>query len=413
LEFKRSQSIFPDVKLNRNLIFIIFLSISSSLFSQNVSKYEDDIKFHSSELDRLRSEMKEFESRINSTANKEKSAQQLLEDLNEEITLVRNLIYRLRKEEKDKQHSIDEAQEMVRDKKMELENLKSRYARRVAQTYKKGKLSDFDLLVDSDSWRQAIYRAKYLKVISDYDKALARDISVKIVEIENIKQKLEIELRDIKAIDREKSASKSRLEKQQKSRDRELAKLKKEKRTLTKGLADRRESAKKLEAIINRLEKEKTARLAELERIRREEKELLAGGDFSKLKGKLSWPIQGKIISRFGRQYNSSLKTYMENTGIDIQTKAGTEVRSVFDGIVTTITYIRGYGNTIIVDHGNDFYTVYTHVGDVEVEENSYIKAKEVIAYIGSGSELMETKLHFEIWGNRKKLDPEKWLRKS
>jgi len=401
------------VKLNRHLIFIIFLSISPSLFSQNVSKYDDDIKFHSGELDRLRSEMKEFKSRINRTANKEKSAQQLLEDLNEEITLVRNLIYRLRKEEKDKQYSIDEAQEMVRDKKMELENLKSRYGRRVAQTYKKGILSDFDLLVDSDSWRQAIYRAKYLKVISDYDKALAGDISVKIVEIENLKQKLEIELRDIKVIDREKSTSKSRLEKKQKSRDRELAKLKKEKRTLTKGLEDRRESAKKMEAIIHRLEKEKAARLAELKRIRREEKELLAGGDFSKLKGKLSWPIQGKIISSFGRQYNSSLKTYMENTGIDIQTKAGTEVRSVFDGIVTTITYIRGYGNTIIVDHGNDFYTVYTHVGDVEVEENSYIKAKEVIAYIGSGSELMETKLHFEIWGNRKKLDPEKWLRKS
>ena len=87
--------------------------------------------------------------------------------------------------------------------------------------------------------------------------------------------------------------------------------------------------------------------------------------------------------------------------------------RSVFDGIVTTITYIRGYGNTIILDHGSNFYTVYTHVSDVEVEENNYVEARQVIAYVSDSGSLDGSKLHFEIWGNREKLNPELWLIKK
>ena len=131
------------------------------------------------------------------------------------------------------------------------------------------------------------------------------------------------------------------------------------------------------------------------------------------MKGKLPWPIDGNIISKFGTFQNPNLKTITENTGIDIKAKDGTEVRSVFDGIVTTITYIRGYGNTVILDHGSNFYTVYTHVSDVEVEENSYVEARQVIAYVSDSGSLEGSKLHFEIWGNREKLNPELWLLKK
>lgn len=80
---------------------------------------------------------------------------------------------------------------------------------------------------------------------------------------------------------------------------------------------------------------------------------------------------------------------------------------------MTTITYIRGYGNTIIIDHGGGYYTVYTHIMDVEVDEGGYVQALDTIARVGDSGSLDGAKLHFEIWGNKQKLNPELWLRKS
>jgi murein DD-endopeptidase MepM/ murein hydrolase activator NlpD len=85
---------------------------------------------------------------------------------------------------------------------------------------------------------------------------------------------------------------------------------------------------------------------------------LLAIKPFVELKGKLPWPVEGEVISRFGSRWNANQKTVTENTGIDISSSEGTEVRSVYDAIVTTVKYIRGYGNTVILDHGDGFYSL-------------------------------------------------------
>ena len=74
-------------------------------------------------------------------------------------------------------------------------------------------------------------------------------------------------------------------------------------------------------------------------------------GNFSKMKGKLSWPVEGRIISKFGTIRNPDTGTITENVGIDIQASSGTKVKSVLDGVVSTITYIRGHGNIVIIDY--------------------------------------------------------------
>ncbi|MDP7483608.1 MAG: peptidoglycan DD-metalloendopeptidase family protein, partial [Candidatus Marinimicrobia bacterium] len=194
-------------------------------------------------------------------------------------------------------------------------------------------------------------------------------------------------------------------------RNKELGNLKRDRQKMSVALNQRKKAAQQMESIISRLERERVARIAELER-KRKEMELLGSVPFKELKGKLPWPIEGKVISRFGTYQNPNLKTVTENTGIDIHGSEGTAVKSIYDGIVTTVTYIRGYGNTVILDHGDGFYSVYTHVTDVEVEENSYVNARDIIAHVGDSGSLEGTKLHFEIWGNKDKLNPELWLQK-
>ena len=127
----------------------------------------------------------------------------------------------------------------------------------------------------------------------------------------------------------------------------------------------------------------------------------------------MAWPAEGRVITKFGRQWNPKLKTTTENPGVDIKGKPGSEIRTVLGGIVTTITFIRGFGTTIIIDHGNGFYTVYGHVTNIQTNEDSQVRGGDVIAYMGDSGSINGSQLHFEIWGQGKKLDPEKWLNKK
>ncbi|MFQ6674184.1 MAG: murein hydrolase activator EnvC family protein [Fidelibacterota bacterium] len=397
----------------KSKLIVILLGTLLPVFAPGqTEEIDEDIQFHSKELDRLRQEIEDFQDRIKETAVREKSTLEMLSEVDEEISLVRNLLYRLKKEETAKKKAIEKTKMAIASKEREYEELQDRYSRRVVDVYKKGRLSDLEVLLDSDSWRQAVYRSKYLRIISHYDKRIAREVRLTLQQIADKKASLERDLKDLERIDAERSSRKERLERSRRVRNRELIRLKKDHQELSKALDERRSAAQELEKIIDSLEREKAARLAELER-RRREAELLGAADFVSLKGKLPWPAEGTIISRFGSHRNPSLKTVTQNTGIDIRGKPGSGVKAVFDGIVTTVTYIRGYGNTVIIDHGDGYYTVYTHVRDVEVGENSYVKALEVIAHVGDSGSLEGAKLHFEIWGNRQKLNPEEWLRKS
>ena len=392
-----------------HLTFSLFILLS--VISGQTEKIEKDIQFHNSELDRLRKEITDYERKIKNTSDREKSEIEKLNEIDEEISLVRNLIYRLRKEEKIKETSITQAEVTIEKKELKHTSLVNRYAKRVTHTYKKGRLSDLEKLLDAKSWRRAVYRAKYIKIISEHDRSLADEIRRNLIEIEAKQTVLERELTDIRKIDKEKLSRKKWLEQRRRVRNKELGNLKRDRQKMSVALNQRKKAAQQMESIISRLDRERVARIAELER-RRKEMALLGSVPFKELKGKLPWPIEGKVISRFGTYQNPNLKTVTENTGIDIHGSEGTEVKSIYDGIVTTVTYIRGYGNTVILDHGDGFYSVYTHVMDVEVEENSYVNAGAIIAHVGDSGSLEGTKLHFEIWGNKDKLNPELWLKK-
>ena len=157
---------------------------------------------------------------------------------------------------------------------------------------------------------------------------------------------------------------------------------------------------------------EDKARFEREERIRQQQ-ETLQTKSFNTLRGQLPWPASGRVISKFGKQWNAKLKTTTDNPGIDIKGKPGSAIRSVLNGVVTTITYIRGYGTTVIIDHGGGFYTVYSHVTNIQTHVDSEVRSGDVIAYMGDSGSINGSKLHFEIWGKGQKLNPEKWLAKQ
>jgi len=85
----------------------------------------------------------------------------------------------------------------------------------------------------------------------------------------------------------------------------------------------------------------------------------------------------------------------------------------VFSGIVRVVTYLPGYGNTVIVEHGNGYYTVYAHLAEIYVHKGAAVETNKVIGTVGDSGSLAGAKLQFGIYGGNKTYNPEKWLRKN
>jgi len=390
-------------------IVIVFLLILLPFPSKAQKDLDKKIIYKSEELQKIRDELATHKIQLEKAKNKEKSLLSKLEETEKDISLTTKLVKQLKREQSLKEQQIEQTKSSINRLSGNLKSLKENFARRIVHIHKQGDYNDWELILTSQSLNQAIYRYKYLRTISDIDKKSATNIRLNISAINNKKMQLITELKDQEKIINEKKERQSTLSKQKQQRDRQLRIAQKDKSSLIAQIKVKEKAAAQLLNLISDLEKEREKRRQELER-QRQLAGIRAENPFLESRGKLEWPVTGQIVSKFGMQKHPILKTVTENSGIDIKVRKGTPVRAVLDGVVTTITYIRGFGNTIIIDHGSGFYTVYSHVENMNVFEKEYITRNTIIAEVGDSGSLSGALLHFEIWSNRTKLNPEEWL---
>jgi septal ring factor EnvC (AmiA/AmiB activator) len=132
---------------------------------------------------------------------------------------------------------------------------------------------------------------------------------------------------------------------------------------------------------------------------------------FGALRGRLPWPTDGRIVAAFGPQVHPRFGTRTFRNGVDIQAGEGTEVNAVYAGHVVYTGWFKGYGNLIILDHGNDYYTLYAHVADIHAKEGDDVRQGQRIGTVGDTGSLTGPRLYFEVRYQGKPQDPADWLR--
>ena len=392
------------------IIFLIFFS--QFIIAQSDERdYDEELKYQNNAINALKTEINQLRLKIKTAESRERSASTRISSLDEEISLTAKLIRSLKSEEEKTRKRILQLKSDILKNENELESLRARYKKRVVNSYRKGRLTDLEKVFSSTTWRQAIYRTQYLKIISDIEKKLTNQIERLLIQISQQKLELEAVLRNNLKLVRDKQQQISSYRDMRIDREKELNRIRNDKKALSNYIEEKEAGIIQLESIIKKVLEDKARFEREL-RIRKQQ-EALKTKSFKALKGQLPWPAEGRIIAKFGRQWNSKLKTTTENPGIDIKGQPGSPIRTVLGGVVTTITYIRGYGTTIIVDHGGGFYTVYSHVTNIQTVVDGQVRNGDIIAYMGDSGSINGSKLHFEIWGKGQKLDPEKWLIKK
>ena len=394
-------------------ITILFLLLSvPQIYAQSDERdYVEELRYQNKAINALKTEISQLRLKIKTAESRERSATTRISSLDEEISLTAKLIQSLNNEEEKTRKRILQLKSDLLKNENELEALRIRYKQRVVNSYLKGRLTDLEKVFSSTTWRQAMYRTHYLKIISDIEKKMTKQIEKLLIDISQQKLELEATLRDNLNLKRDKEKQMSSYRNMRINREKELNRIRTDKMALANYVGEKETGIKQLEDIIKKVLEDKAG--FERESRIRQQQEALKTKSFKALQGELPWPAEGRIIAKFGRQWNPKLKTTTENPGIDIKGQPGSAIRSILGGVVTTITYIRGYGTTIIVDHGGGFYTVYSHVTNIETTVDSEVRNGDVIAYMGDSGSINGSKLHFEIWGKGQKLDPEKWLIKK
>ena len=381
------------------------------------------------ELQKLRSEIDAFEKKLSESVRRERSTLQRIDDLEQQSTLLRKLIRRLRDQEAKITKEITTARSSISGLERQLSELTSHYAGWVRSVYKNGRVYDLELLFSSKSLNQFYIRLEYMRKFSNQR---VRDLTVilsKKTSLEKKNNDLQAKLANERRVLTEKTREEKRLSRSYTERQNVLNRVRRDKKSYQQELTKRTAAIKKVEQLI--------AALIEQERIRKEreaEERRRALADrstptvnksfpilpnatssptvaFSKRKGRLRWPVaSGEVQTKFGTVTHPILKTKTENSGIDISTRAGSPVFAVADGEVSLLSFIPGFGNVLIVNHFDGYRTVYAHMADITVAEDQ--RVSEGMEIGKSGETVSGSMLHFEIWYEKVKQNPETWLAK-
>ncbi|MCK5520899.1 MAG: peptidoglycan DD-metalloendopeptidase family protein [Candidatus Marinimicrobia bacterium] len=393
-------------------IFIFFFAGLQLLFSDSIKEYDVKIQSQNDQLQLLEKEIGRLQKDIKDSRTRESSVLDELDRSSRQIQLLNRKIRNMEGEMRLRKEKLKLLKNDRADNENQKDILLDRYKKRIVRAYKIHNNDIMELLFTSKGMKQFYYRLKYINAINQSEKKLYHDIRALINAIDEQTALINTENKKIKGDIITLDWERIQLAGLKKDREKRLKGIRKNKNLYSKIIRDKESSLKQIQKFISRLEKEKKQRLSELERQRALRAIIITDeNSFEALKGKLPWPVPGRISSHFGKHRHPVLKTMTENTGIDIAVREGSAVQSIMDGLVTTVTWLRGYGNTIIIHHGEDYYTVYTRVSNVVVSENEYVTSGQIIAEVDAEGLEDKNVLHFEIWDQQTKLNPEKWLR--
>jgi murein hydrolase activator len=292
------------------------------------------------------------------------------------------------------------------------DNLAERRAvleRRLVDIYKRGRLHTFQVLLAAEGFGDLLSRYKYLYLTSQQDRSLVEDV-------EKLRNRVVTQRNSILNV-------RGQLDRRRDEREAEFSKYSALASERARKLQTLQRSARKTERRLTELQKDEArlnGLLASLERARRDElaRGALRGtvttpGSITTADlGKLDWPVEGGIVYRFGRDTLPSGGIIRWN-GVGISATVGTPVKAVETGTVRLVGQFGTYGLTVVIEHGNGYYSVYSHLESAGVKLGNRVSKGGVIGRVGGENSDYGPHLHFEIRGeNQIALDPATWLRR-
>jgi len=403
------------------VITLVLLAFISMEALAQTSKTREELEREKAEV---QAKLREFDAILKQTAATKKNTIGELNAITQQFQTQNRLVNTLDREVKLLNQEISTTENRIASLEQQLKDLKAEYGRMVYNASKLNRsLSIVAFVFSSSSFNQLYMRLKYLKQYSDSRKQQAEQIQKVAAELAEIRVEL-----DLRKSDKEKVLAEERLERAK------LEELRKEQQTMVNTLTRKETSIKRqitatkkqqqqLESMIRKAIEDEI-RLAEAAAKKENSKATKSAGSsmpmtpevaalsssFAGNKGRLPWPVEtGFVTQTFGDNPHPTLKGItVPSDGLNIRTQPNSNVRTVFDGTVAKVASMPGYGETVLIKHG-EYYTLYSKLKSVSVKSGQTVKAKDVIGTVATDAN-GEAEVHFQTWKGLQKMDPATWI---
>jgi septal ring factor EnvC (AmiA/AmiB activator) len=350
-----------------------------------------------SDLERIRADIVRLRRRLEDVRAQTKTAERELEEVGIELDIrTRELQIAV-----DLQRQIEQEQKTVAAQVVEvgerMVRQKEFLRRRLAALYRLGELSYLRLLMSIDERRDPIEAMSMLSYVVARDSRAVAHFQATRAQLDARSADLADKQRRVADIRRVVGQRRAEVAATFAQRERMVTALRTAGSSSERQISELEEKAKRLERLLDFLSKQQAGVVAKV--------------DVRAYQGALAWPAQGKIVEPFGLQRNAKFSTVTFNNGVKIGAPPGAEVRSVFVGTVLFSQWFKGYGNLIILDHGNRVFSLYGNVKSPSVAVGEHVNAGQAIAGVGESEEARSGYLYFEIRQDNKPENPQKWLR--
>lgn len=272
-------------------------------------------------------------------------------------------------------------------------------AKRLIALYKLNRNGTIPVLASSGSIYEMIKRKKYLERILTHDEQVRQSLLEEKMRLRQILDQLDAQQAQKKRLEADIDAQIEDLSRNRADRTRVLERIRSEKSLQLAAIESMKAAAITLDQTVEKLAAQPEPRNVAVRL-----------DSFSDYKGLLKMPISGKIICFFGPRKDTKFNVNVFRSGIDIQARKGAVIQSVFAGRVLFADWFKGYGNMVIIDHGDGYYTVYAHLEELFKQKGYYVNTGEDIATVGDTASMDGPILHFEVRHHGKPLDPMEWI---
>jgi len=393
---KRKTRKLPLGLFNLGLLSFYLLT-SAFAFSASAQ----DITDFDSRLKKIKEEINLLQAKLQEEKQKETS---LLSQLNQ-LSLEKKLLLTELNLNLAERQKIDKEVARLRGEinalRQKLAGQKQQMEKTLVSLYKYGRLNWVDFFLRADSLTSIIAENKRFELLVEHQNSILNEYLRTETNLSESTRQLETKRGELQKLYDQAEEKRQALENKERSLREFTLRVQRNKLLFEQTIKEYQERAEQLQALMDKI-------------IKQEVTLPFRFVPFYEKKGKLPWPLTGKVITLFGLQRHPQFNTVTLNNGIEIAPVGQDRtVRTVHAGKVVYADNFQGYGDLVIVDHGLNYYSLYGHCAEFLINKGDWVQEGQPIAIAGDSGSLKGLCLYFEIRYKTKALDPLQWLRKK
>jgi septal ring factor EnvC (AmiA/AmiB activator) len=376
---------------------VFFLLLLSSLLILGSTADANERAKKEKQLTQLKSKIDKLRKTIEVKENSKSSYTRQLRKIEKKIGSLSQKIRNTNQAVRQQQKQLSRLKKQKRKISQQLKRQNELLSRQLYTAYTLGQQEQMKLLFSQGDANNLQRNLTYYQYFSSFRAQQIEGFNQNYQQLSSKEQEIILAKQKLEAVLRKQQQQKASLSQDRLQREKILATLEKELKKQGRHLNRLEENARNLRQLIDSISQilvENPAR----KKIK----------NFSRLKGKLSWPVKGRVKKMFGRRKPPSDLRWQ---GVVIDAPRGNNVRAIAHGRVAFADWLRGMGNLIIIDHGNGYLSLYGHNESLFKGAGEWVEAGDIIASIGNSGGVNKAGLYFEIRRKGKPQNPTRWCK--